>query len=118
MRRTCAKRRALGSRIKLNNLLLFSRSSRSRREIVSLDKWEIIPDEIEYEEELGRGAFGVVYKATLKKRQGIEVFDTRKGVEPKKADQVVAVKVLEGTFKKTVPIRVLLLPLLSWNFVS
>ncbi|KAJ7393785.1 hypothetical protein OS493_003444 [Desmophyllum pertusum] len=27
----------------------------------------------------GEGAFGVVYKATLKKRQGIEVFDTKKG---------------------------------------
>ncbi|KAJ7377483.1 Tyrosine-protein kinase abl1 [Desmophyllum pertusum] len=63
------------------------RSARSRREIIPLDKWELLPDQIEYKEELGRGAFGVVYKATLKRRQGIEVFGTRKGLEPKKADQ-------------------------------
>ena len=77
---------------------LFSRSARSRREIIPFDRWELLPDQIEYGEELGRGAFGVVYKATLKKRQGIEVFDTRKGLQPSKADQVVAVKELQGTF--------------------
>ncbi|KAJ7393784.1 chromatin-modulating protein mrc1 [Desmophyllum pertusum] len=73
------------------------RSTRSRREIIPFDKWELLPDQIEYEEELGRGAFGVVYKATLKKRQGIEVFDTRKGLEPSKANKEVAVKELQGT---------------------
>ncbi|KAJ7393652.1 hypothetical protein OS493_003308 [Desmophyllum pertusum] len=52
--------------------------ARPRREIIPFDRWELLPDQIEYGEELGRGAFGVVYKATLKKRQGIEVFDTRK----------------------------------------
>ncbi|KAJ7370664.1 hypothetical protein OS493_030778 [Desmophyllum pertusum] len=62
-------------------------SARSRREIIPFDRWELLPDQIEYGEELGRGAFGVVYKATLKKRQGIEVFDTRKGLQPSKADQ-------------------------------
>ena len=72
------------------------RSTRSTREIIPLDKWEILPEQIEYEEELGRGAFGVVYKATLERRVGIEVFDTRKRLEPKKACQVVAVKVLQG----------------------
>ncbi|KAJ7393788.1 hypothetical protein OS493_003448, partial [Desmophyllum pertusum] len=71
------------------------RSARSRRKIIPFDKWELLPDQIEYEEELGRGAFGVVYKATLKKRQGIEVFDTRKGLEPSKANKVVAVKELQ-----------------------
>ena len=40
----------------------------------------------------------MVYKATLKKRQGIEVFDTRKGLEPSKENQVVAVKELQGKF--------------------
>ena len=44
-----------------------------------------------YEEELGRGAFGVVYKATLTRRAGIEVFETRE-----RQCQVVAVKVLQG----------------------
>ncbi|KAJ7377760.1 hypothetical protein OS493_026896 [Desmophyllum pertusum] len=41
--------------------------------------------------------FGVVYKATLKRRQGIEVFDSRKGLEPaSKANKEVAVKELQG----------------------
>ena len=68
-----------------------------RREIIPLDKWEILPEQIEYKEELGRGAFGVVYKAILKKRQGIEVFDSREVVESKESNQVVAVKKLQGT---------------------
>lgn len=74
---------------------LFFRSARPRREIIPFDKWELLPEQIEYEEELGQGAFGVVHKATLKKRQGIEVFSKIKR-EPKKADQVVAVKELIG----------------------
>ena len=78
----------------------YSSSPRPRREIIPLDKWELLPEQIEYEEELGRGAFGVVYKARLKKRPGIEVFDpmARKGLELKKANQVVAVKELQGMF--------------------
>ena len=73
------------------------RSSRSAREIIPFDKWELLPEQIEHEEELGRGAFGVVYKATLKRRVGIEVFDTEKTLKPKEPCQVVAVKVLQGT---------------------
>lgn len=77
------------------------RSARSRREIIPLDKWEILPDQIEYKEELGRGAFGVVYKATLTKRAGIEVFSRGKQVlgERNKPCQVVAVKVLQGNLQ-------------------
>ena len=82
----------------ITNVSLFSRSARSRRKIIPFDEWELLPDQIEYEEELGRGAFGVVYKATLKRRQGIEVFDTKKGLEPSKANKVVAVKELQGIF--------------------
>ena len=73
----------------------YYRSGR-RREIIPLDKWEILPEQIEYKEELGRGTFGVVYKAILKKRQGIEVFDSREVVESKESNQVVAVKKLQG----------------------
>ena len=77
-----------------------SRLPYSQREIIPLDKWEILPEQIEYEEELGRGEFGVVYKATFRKRDGIEVFDTDISKRPllstKKAPQVVAVKVLHG----------------------
>ena len=40
----------------------------------------------------------MVYKAALKKRVGIEVFETRKAHNPNTACQVVAVKVLRGTF--------------------
>ena len=75
---------------------LFGRSSRSTREIVPLDKWEILPEQIEYEEELGRGAFGVVYKAALKRRVGIELFGNEKILKPDEPCQVVAVKVLQG----------------------
>ncbi|KAJ7390557.1 hypothetical protein OS493_024595 [Desmophyllum pertusum] len=73
------------------------RSAGPVREIIPFDKWELLPEQIEHEEELGRGAFGVVYKATLKRRVGIDVFDPKKRLEPKKACQVVAVKVLQGT---------------------
>lgn len=80
------------------------RSARSRREIIPLDKWEILPDQIEYKEELGRGAFGVVYKAKLTKRAGIEVFSRGKQREETnqtktKPCQVVAVKVLQGNLQ-------------------
>ena len=79
---------------------LYFRPERSRREIIPLGKWEILPDQIKYEEELGRGAFGVVRKATFTKRVGIKVFDTGKQIlqDPKKAHQIVAVKVLQGKF--------------------
>ncbi|RMX49955.1 hypothetical protein pdam_00013942 [Pocillopora damicornis] len=70
------------------------RSALSLRKIVILDKWEILPEQIEYKEELGRGAFGIVYKGTLRKRAGIDMFLTGKKSTPKEASQEVAVKVL------------------------
>ena len=83
--------------------LYFSFSSRlpySQYEIIPLGKWEILPEQIEFQEELGRGAFGVVYKATFRKRVGMEIFDTDISKRPllptNKAPQVVAVKVLRG----------------------
>ena len=68
--------------------------------IYPLDEWEILREQIEYEGELGRGAFGVVYKAILMERVGIEVFNTevskRTLLSSKKEPKVVAVKVLHG----------------------
>ena len=46
---------------------VFSRLPYSQREIRPLDKWEILPEQIEIEDELGRGAFGVVYKQPLER---------------------------------------------------
>jgi len=68
----------------------------SARKIIQLDKWELLPEQIEHKEELGRGAFGVVYKATLKRRVGIEVFETAKTLRPEEPGQMVAVKELQG----------------------
>ena len=82
----------------LNYIPVVHRSSRSAREIIPFDKWELLPEQIEHEEELGRGAFGVVYKATLKRRVGIEVFGTEKTLAPEEPCQVVAVKKLQGNY--------------------
>ena len=38
----------------------------------------------------------MVYKASLKRRVGIEVFETEKILKPEEPCQVVAVKVLQG----------------------
>ena len=70
-------------------------------EITPPDKWEILPDQIEFEEELGRGEFGVVYKATFRKSDEMEALVTETSKWPvstrkPKAAQVVAVKVLHG----------------------
>lgn len=73
-----------------------SRSAYSSSEIVPLAEWEILPWQIKYEEELGRGAFGVVNKAILTRRVGKEVFETEKLLRSEEPGQVVAVKVLKG----------------------
>ena len=89
--------------------LFFFRSNLSQRSINPLDEWEILREQIEYEEELGRGAFGVVYKAILWERVGIEVFSTeiskRKVLSSKTEPRVVAVKVLLGESKNEINAR-------------
>ena len=86
--------------------VLFSifRSTYSSREILPLAEWEILPWQIKYEKELGRGAFGVVYKATLKRLvgKGAEVFETEKILKPEEPRRVVAVKVLKGKPLRTI----------------
>ena len=78
--------------------ICFSRSPDSQQ---LSDKWEILLEQIEFEEELGRGAFGVVYKATFSKSDEMEALVTETSKWPvssrkPKAPQVVAVKVLHG----------------------
>ena len=80
---------------------LFSRSSYSQDEITPPDKWEILPEQIEFGEELGKGEFGVVYKATFRKSDEMEALVTETSKWPvstrkPKAPQLVAVKVLHG----------------------
>ena len=74
--------------------------------IYPLNEWEILREQIEYEEELGRGAFGVVYKAILRKRVGIEVFNTevseRTLLSSETEPQAVAVKILHGKIKNEI----------------
>ncbi|CAH3131731.1 unnamed protein product, partial [Porites lobata] len=75
------------------------RSSYSQDEITPPDKWEILPEQIEFGEELGRGEFGVVYKATFRKSDEMEALVTETSKWPvstrkPKAPQLVAVKVL------------------------
>ena len=79
----------------------FSRSSYSQDAITPPDKWEILPEQIEFEEELGRGEFGVVHKAILRKSDEMEALVTKTSIWPvstrkPKAPQLVAVKVLHG----------------------
>ena len=90
----------------LLSAFFFRRSYLSQRSINPLDRWEILREQIEYDGELGRGAFGVVYKAMLWERVGIEVFSTeiskRKLLSSKTEPRVVAVKVLLGETKNEI----------------
>ena len=74
----------------LRQFFPFSRSAYSQLEPTPPDKWEILPEQIQFEEELGRGEFGVVHKATFRKSDETEVLNNAE------AAQVVAVKVLHG----------------------
>lgn len=71
--------------------------SRSKSDIVPLLQWEVIPERVTFMEELGRGAFGKVYKGVFREFPSAEVFfKPREERVEVKEERVVAVKVLLG----------------------
>ena len=72
-------------------------SFRTKSTIFPLHRWEVLPEQVVFKEEIGRGAFGKVFKATFKESPGIEVFyKPRTQTVDWKEDRIVAVKVLGG----------------------
>ena len=60
-------------------------------------RWEVLPQQVIFGEEIGCGAFGKVLKGTYKESPGIEVFyKTRTQTVDFKAGRTVAIKVLGG----------------------
>ncbi|XP_078379543.1 uncharacterized protein LOC144662575 [Oculina patagonica] len=80
------------------NKQLVCQPRRSKSTIIPLWRWEVLPQQVVFEEEIGRGAFGKVLKGTYKESPGIEVFyKTRTETVDFKEGRTVAVKVLGGT---------------------
>ena len=70
---------------------------RSKSTIIPLWRWEVLPEQVVFKEEIGRGAFGKVLKGTYKESPGIEVFyEPRTQIVDFKAGLTVAIKVLGG----------------------
>ncbi|XP_078379553.1 uncharacterized protein LOC144662584 [Oculina patagonica] len=77
---------------------LVSQRRRSKSTIIPLRRWEVLPQQVVFEEEIGRGAFGKVLKGTYKESPGIEVFyKTKTQTVDFKEGRTVAVKVLGDT---------------------
>ena len=72
---------------------------RSKSTIIPLCRWEVLPQQVIFEDEIGRGAFGKVFKGTFKESPGIEVFyEPRRDTVDFRAGRTVAIKVLGGTY--------------------
>ena len=70
---------------------------RSKSTIIPLRQWEVLPEQVNFKEEIGRGAFGKVLRGIFRESPGIEVFEERKAQTVDfKEGREVAVKVLEG----------------------
>ncbi|XP_078379572.1 uncharacterized protein LOC144662599 isoform X1 [Oculina patagonica] len=80
------------------NKQLARQPRRSKSTIIPLWRWEVLPQQVVFEEEIGRGAFGKVLKGTYKESPGIEVFyKTRTQTVDFKEGRTVAIKVLGDT---------------------
>ena len=74
---------------------------RSKSTIIPLWRWEVLPEQVVFKEEIGRGAFGKVLKGTFKESPGIDVFyEPRTQIVDFKAGLTVAIKVLGGKLQK------------------
>ena len=70
---------------------------RSKSTIIPLLGWEVLPEQVEFKEEIGRGAFGKVLRGIFRESPGIDVFyNVRTHTVDFKEGRTVAVKVLEG----------------------
>ena len=70
---------------------------RSKSTIIPLRRWEVLPEQVELNEEIGRGAFGKVLKGVFRESPGVEVFyKARTQTVDFKEGRTVAVKMLEG----------------------
>ena len=70
---------------------------RSKSTISPLSRWEVSPEQVDFKEEIGRGAFGKVLRGIFRESPGIEVFyNSRRQTVDFKGGRTVAVKVLEG----------------------
>ena len=85
------------SDIRLNYFPFWVFPYRSKSTIIPLQHWEVLPDQIIFEEEIGCGAFGKVFKGTFKESPGIEVFyEPITQTVDYKEERAVAIKVLGG----------------------
>ncbi|XP_078368380.1 uncharacterized protein LOC144652235 [Oculina patagonica] len=71
------------------------RPKRSKSTIIPLRRWEVLPEQVVFDKEIGCGAFGKVFKGTFKESPGIEVFyEPRTQTVDFKEGLTVAIKVL------------------------
>ena len=60
-------------------------------------QWEVLPEQVIFEEEIGRGAFGKVLKGIFRESPGIELFyEPRNQIVDFKEGRTVALKVVGG----------------------
>ena len=70
---------------------------RSKSNIIPLLQWEVLPEQVIFKEEIGRGAFGKVLRGIFRESPGIEAFyESRTQTVDFKEGKTIAVKVLGG----------------------